>query len=336
MDIDKYCQNPSRYSLPKETKDYYDQVCLSRKSFAKHNKEVREWLAKHGKSIGQKGIAFGEFSVMMINNMFQGMLSPQGLEYMGIFFGIDMGMKVMGTIMLRSLLKGLASEVWENAVAMATEKGAMFVSSTVMATALAKGAEESATAMAIKNISEGVSKAIDKITYILMIVQFLGVILDAMDRQGYGKQLDASMLDYIGEQYDQLFTQKFLQVYVVGKDAFGRDLHYAHWPVEYSGISLEAYINQVLSKEDQDKYQLKYYQYIIEYVESLKINSDGYSICWPQGGKLITEDEFFTYVDSFSMILADRNTVVAEWLHKYWLIVAFLLLLLIIFILTIR
>lgn len=336
MDIDKYCQNPSRYSLPKETKEYYDQICLSRKNVTKHNNELRKWLVKNSKTIGEKGLSFVKFTSTLVSNLIQGMLSPQGLEYMGIFYGINLGAKVAGSLILRALVRGLATKVWEDAVAMATEKGAMFVSNTVMATALAKGAEESATALALKNIAEGVSQAFDEITFILTIVMLLGIVLDAIDRQGFGKQLDASMLDYIGDQLDQLFTQKFLSVNVIGKDAFGRDLHYAHWPVEYSGISLEAYINQVLSKEDQDEYQLKYYKYMVEYTESLKINSDGYSICWPQGGQLITEDEFFTYVDSFSMILADRNTVVAEWLHKYWLIVVFLLLLLIIFILTIR
>jgi hypothetical protein len=71
---------------------------------------------------------------------------------------------------------------------------------------------------------------------------------------------------------------------------------------------------------------------MVMYLQSLDFNSDGERINWPTGGNLVTNDILSGIGKTLALEAADENTVVANWLSKWWPLLAFFIMVLIIII----
>lgn len=318
VSIDKYCQNPSEYQLPDTTREFYNQICSLRKSLSGDFKKLEE-LAKH------LGLTIANLPAQLV----MAIASPRGLEMLSVFLGVDIGVKLLGNVLMRAFARGLSADLWKAAIELAEEKGAAFVNTTIIMEVLSRAAEESATIAVFSAVSEAIGEAFNKLSTIFFIVQMLAMVLDSWDFTGWGEELNADGIDLISNIADQQFQNQFLSLVSIGKDAFGNPVYFAHWPVEFM-------MDRLLSEQKVDYYTTKHWNYFVEYLQNLKVNSDGYSICWPKGGALMSQDDFTHIADQYSMLLADQNTIVAKWMRKYWLIVILVLLLLVVFVLIIR
>ena len=98
MDIDAYCKKPKEHtSLPKYTRDYYDGICQTRH---KLSLKWRQQLERGGSSLAQA-------PEKIISNI----LSPQGLEVLGIFMGVDLASKAALNGILRGIARGVSPQV---------------------------------------------------------------------------------------------------------------------------------------------------------------------------------------------------------------------------------
>lgn len=309
VSIDNYCKNPSLYSkkLTTNQKTFYDNICNTRKQLNLN------W--------SKLGTSVASFPADMLNSM----LSPEGLKMLSIFMGIDLSGKIAMSAILRTISTSVGEEVMKTASALATEKGSFFISNSLLTSVLSEAVEEGSIASKALMVTEMISEGAGEIMGILTIVQFLGAIFDSWDPNGYGNELNAESLDIINNQFNIKFMQKFLSTVSAGNDEFGNPIFYSSWPVEY-------YADPIIANEKKNIYQKKFFEYTTEYLQNLTVNSNGETIYWgpiDSDHNIITPNWFENYAKKYSDVLADKNTVVSNWINKY------LLLILVIFVITI-
>ena len=103
------------------------------------------------------------------------------------------------------------------------------------------------------------------------------------------------------------------------------------WPIEYT-------MDSALS--DEKKYNDKMLTYITEYLNALKVNSNGQEIFYdknPNATSLIdVNSKMQNMRQKYEMILAENNAIVANWLDKNYTLILLILLIFIIFIIKIQ
>lgn len=304
MNIDTYCKNPSSYkNLPAETRQYYDRICSM-----KQNVSIG-WK----KQLKKLGISLLQAPEKIISNM----ITPQGLEMLGIFMGVDLTGKAALNGILRGIARGVGPEVMEVAAEQAAEKGALFINNAIISSVLGGAIEEGTVAAAAFAVTEAVSSAVSAVSSVVIIIQFLGMMVDMWDPLGYSGELNAETMDIINNEFDIAFANKFLGMITVGRDRFGRPIHLGKLPVEYR-MDIE------LLAEDQKDLQLKRYVYTAEYLNSLDYNSDGYAMKprIKDEGDLLDSKVFNTFANSMALTLSNQNTEVVRWTRAHVLFVA--------------
>lgn len=292
MDIEKYCQDPRLYTyLPLKTRQYYDNICRLRE------KVGSDWRDK-----------FSKFGIKLANapaEMLEGIFTPQGLEIIGIFLGIDLLSKAALNGILRGVANSIGPEVMEEAAAKALEEGAFFVNSTIISAAVSSAVEEGSRAATIAGLVDSISTAFSEIASVVMIVQILGTLIDLWDPRGYSHEFNADTLDKINTLFDRTFATQFLQLLTSGTDRFGMPEHYSQLPIEYR---LD---NELIHSIPIENYQLKLYKYSFEYLNSLEYNSDGHAMK-PRnmGGNLFGPNVFKEYAKTASTYIFNQNTAV--------------------------
>jgi hypothetical protein len=311
-DINKYCSNPLSFDfLPEETRKYFDHICELKATIN------TDWK----KELEKLGIAVVEFPAQMIASI----LTPSGLEMLGIFLGIDLSSKVALNGILRGIARGVGPEVMEAASALAIEQGAWFMNNAIMTTVLTEAVEEGSLAALALSTTVAISEAISTAASVVGIVQILAAIVDAWDPEGYGQELNAETMEIVGDKFDAEFTSRFLGMVTVGNDKFGRPEHFARWPIEYNLDSV------VGSGGGTSK---STFEYVFEYLNALQYNSDGEPLFpRPSGGSLMSDD-FGVVADEFAVVVANKNTVVARWLRGHVVLVLVVVGLMLWFILT--
>jgi hypothetical protein len=322
VEIDQYCKNPYEYSssLPQETIDYYDSICEAR---SKIDTSSPDWNA------------LGDTFVNLPAEFIEGMLSPEGLALLSVFMGVDLASEVALNAMYRSIAKGIGEEVMVVASKLAIEEGTTlltvpFINNAIMCKVLTSAVEAGTTeALAfsfLKLVSAGASIAMS----IFNILLILALILDSWDPAGYNQMLDADILDEIVRQFNTLFVMNTMPNIVVGNDEFGRPIYVSSWPFEY-------YADYTIANEKADEYDVKSFEYNIEYLSSLKYNSEGKLICYGKQQKTLIDSPMVERAAAkFSMILADKNTVVSGWIYKYWPLLVVLFILIVLFLVFVR
>lgn len=299
MDIDTYCKNPRTYkNLPRDTRKYYDRICSM----------------KQHVSIGWKK----EFERLGINllqapeKIISGMISPQGLEMLGVFMGIDLTGKLALNAILRGIARGIGQEVMEIAAQHATEQGALFINNAIISSIVASAVEEGTMAATAFAVTEAVSSAVSEVVSVVTIIQFLGMIIDMWDPLGYSNELNADTMDIIAREFDIAFANKFLELLTIGRDRFGRPIHFGQVPVEYRADS------ELMKTQSQ----FKLYKYTFEYLDKLEYNSDGHAM-YPRlkTGTLLDNNVFLSFTDNIILTLSNKNTVVARWIRLHTFIV---------------
>lgn len=303
MDIDAYCKNPRVYeNLPAEKRRYYDRICSTRKSVSVRWKDQLKKL----------GVSLLGAPEKIISNI----LSPEGLEMLGIFMGVDLTSKAALNGILRGIARGVGPEVMEVAAEQAAEQGSSFINSAIISSVLGSAVEEGTAAATAFAVTEAVSSAVSGIASIAMIIQILGMMVDMWDPLGYGSELDADTMDVINNEFDIAFANKFLETMTVGRDKFGRPIHFGQLPVEYR---MDA---ELLAKDEKDL-RLKRYAYTAEYLNSLEYNSDGRAMR-PRNkdGELLDPGVFNAFAKSIALTIVHQNTEVARWARNHVLLVA--------------
>lgn len=303
MDIAEYCGNPKAYSntVSMQTQKYYDRICETRAKMS------RNW-SKEAKDFGYH---LAEAPGKMISTI----LSPQGLEMLGIFTGVDMASKAALNGILRGIARGVSPSVMEIAAEQATKEGALFVNNAIIAAVIGSAVEEGTVSALAFSITETVSSALSTATTVAVIIQFLGMLIDLWDPLGYNEELNSDAMDVINSEFDVAFANKFLSVLTIGRDRYGRPIHFGQLPVEYR-MDAELVDNSL-------DYQKKIYEYTFEYLENLDYNSDGEAMKPRlEHGELLDEKIFNDFAHSFAYTLSNQNVEVFRWTRTHWIITA--------------
>ena len=113
--------------------------------------------------------------------------------------------------------------------------------------------------------------------------------------------------------------------------SYGQIYYIDIWPIEYYAEKC------ILPKYKQKEYDALTTLYVGRYLNALEYNSDGEPISWPTGdGTVVTNDHLSRASRTVSLAAADQNSVVANWLSKYWPILILILILIIVFVVVIK
>ena len=303
MDIAEYCGNPKAYSntINMQTQKYYDRICETRAKMS------RNW----SKEFSRFGSNLAEAPSKMISTI----LSPQGLEMLGIFTGVDLASKAALNGILRGIARGVSPSVMEIAAEQAVKEGAFFVNNAIIAAVIGSAVEEGTVSALAFSITETVSGALSTATTVAVIVQFLGMLIDMWDPLGYNEELNSDAMDVINSEFDVAFANKFLAVMTIGRDRYGRPIHFGQLPVEYR-------VDAELADNSLD-YQKKIYQYTFEYLDQLEYNSDGHAMKpRVKEGHLLDEKVFNDFAHSFVYTLSNQNVEVFRWTRTHLVMTA--------------
>ena len=302
-----YCKYPMRYqTLPSELKKRYSYICELKSSY------TTDWK--------EQGAKWGENLTNIPYNFIANMFTPEGLEMLSVFMDINLTSKTSLNFILRSIAKGVGPEVMEAANALALERGALYVNNTILTTVLTSAVEEGTVAAMALTITTTVSAALSGIEVIVIIVQILGILIDAWDPEGYANEFNADAMTAVNDSFNSEFITRFLETVTIGKDKYGRPIHLASWPVEY-------HLDAMLASEDprpRKEQNLKLFEYIVEYLDSIVYNSDGQRILHadPHDTSELIHPRVFPKMSSQLMqMLSGHNTLVARWTKTHWIIV---------------
>lgn len=322
VEIDQYCKNPYEYSssLPQETIDYYNSVCEAR---SKVDTSSPDWNA------------LGETFKNLPAEFVEGILSPEGIAILSGFMGVELASEVALNAMYKSIARGIGPEVMAVASKLAIEEGTTlltvpFINNAIMCKVLTSAVEAGTTEALAFGFLKLISTGASIVTSIFNIVMILALILDSWDPAGYNQMLDADILDEIVRQFNLNFQLTLMSNFVIGNDEFGRPVYVAVWPIEY-------YADYTISSEKLDVYDVKSFEYNIEYLSNLKYNSVGKLICYGKQQKTLIDSPMVEKAAArFSMVLADKNTVVAGWIYKYWPLLLVLFIVIVLLLVFIR
>ena len=294
-DIDKFCCDPSSLVVDEGTANYYRRLCDARQESHDY------WQVQLDK--------FGESMVNFPENFILGIFSPEGLELLGLTLGIDLSGTVALNAMLRVIAVGAGKNVMAAAGELASTEGALWVNNAILTAVLSSAVKEGTMAALAYRLTRLLSTAVSRIANVLAIVQLLGMILDSWDPMGYGQELNAEAMEALGNEFDRAFQAAFMNQVPIGQDELGKPIFPTEWPIEYT-------VPPPQEKETALKDQsANMWPYIVEYLNALKYNSDGYPIDRPKGGNLIAPN-WGKVADTVFLQWTSGNTVAAEYLHE--------------------
>lgn len=336
LTFDEYCKDPSHATnIPKQTRKNWDSLC----------KAQRQLKTQHENVWKQIGGGFGKVSDevgKLLYGMLMGIFSPQTWEFLCWFEGLRLSAKVLVNTIIKKLASGYGVDIAE-AVAEAG-KGVVFdtpsllLDTTTTLTILSDAVEETVGKTWVIRLTEVFSESLDIVLDALIIIQLLGAVLDTWDPQGkaYSRMLTGDDLNKISTSFNGEFATKILTNQTVILSSNGTPIQIASWPIEYN---MNIKISTDMCGKDA-KYWLdrtSYYQ--LNYLNALKINSDGYPINWHQGGSEMQtkSQEFFnSQIFALNDYLSDGNQIVATWLSKWWPIVLIIVIMILVVLFTLK
>ena len=218
------------------------------------------------------------------------------------------------------------------------------ISADVAAKIAEAGAEEviagSMTALAIRSLSTFLT-GIGSIMGILMLVN---MVIDMWDPCGYNNTLNASTIQLFTDLYNNMYRQIYIGKVFVTNDREGNAIYSSEWPVEYFPddvfINTDKGVIQTTNGPKKLDYEELYMEYYEEYLGNLTHNSNGYPIC--NRGDLQCESIIATKplspsdIDEIARIIQDfargfdKNAQVDTFLERYWILIVFVIILIVI------
>lgn len=338
---DEYCKDPMKYAndptIDNDTRKYWSQLCQAKKSL--ENQKIPKSI-----SIGQaSGEAIKEFCIKMC--------SPESLFVMSGFVGATQSFRAIKDGFVEWLKNGVSQEILETAKNyVITEGGSeaaansglmmdgiwrqMSLAKVVVGEAAEAGYD--AGRYGLTALFEGlgfIGELLGEIMMAQMILNLIGSIFDSWDPCNLNTRLTSNTLDEYANVFNTKFRQSMLQNIQSSMDGYGHRVLTANWPIVY-------YVDQgafVSMREDYyGPIRVKYYMH---YLNTLQFNSLGQPINWTSGnGRVINESDLERLAQELAIELADNNTVVANWLLRYWpiLVAIFLLILAVVLFISFR
>lgn len=202
--------------------------------------------------VGKKILGVIDFPYETIKQL----ASPEGLEMMSAFMGVDLTTSFVGNIMLQTLAKSVGKDVLSTATEMALREGAMVVSNAVLASAISQAVVEG-TAAAVQFQAYAFWSAFGgELGVVTMIVQILTSILDSWDLAGYGQELSAETLRYFNKRFNDEFFRRM-------------KTSSSHPEINYFALR---------PPKDRSKHRIVLLNHTLHYLSKLRFNSVGEKI----------------------------------------------------------
>lgn len=306
--IQQFCQDPSKYAnkFPQHTLDYWQQFCDSQKG--QQQEDIGTEIANIAKGIP------GD-----IANMIEGLFQPQSLKILSAFIGINLGPKLLRTMIAKGIAWKLPEEVTSQAIKLAAggvSEAALntaAVTDAIISAAIREGTDE-VVAYSFAWIARGLelfSSLVDPLMDALMIIQLYSMIFDAFDPCHLNEYLDANQLSLYNSTFDQVFRENIVVALDTISDGYGNVIFTNNWPITFYASG------GIIEKVAEDKYAPMRMEYMARYLNAMTWNANGERICWPQGGELVQSTSLQKAIRSLAMLLANDNTVVAKGIEKY-------------------
>jgi hypothetical protein len=332
-----YCKNPSKYAkvYTQDNINLYNDICKLINGIDQIGFSIKELAGLIGNNID--GIA--DVLLRSMQNLIVGIFSPNGLKMLAEFKGVNLGIKYIYKILLKratvllsngimkDLLAGAINETVKESVAIACVNTAA-ICTVVTDDIVAFIAKESKILRFLAALGP-----IGEIAEIAqLIVQLVGLIFDTWDPCHYNDELDYIAVNNFTDAFNTAYRQSSMMAYNSFTDSYNNTGYLTIWPIEYTATRF------LLDDYTSPEYITKNTKYTAQYLQSLKINSLGEPIYIPNGGMCVTDldsSHFQKIANQLSLILAEGNTVSANFIKKYWpvfLILVFLFLIFIFFI----
>lgn len=312
IDVDTYCSNPGAYSssLTKDQIDYYNRIC-----------QAKQTINTNTSVTGNK---WGDLPF----NILEGIFTPEGIKLISIFYGIDIAPEMLGRAFYSGILSLSDTALYAQASAEAAEKGGIFATSAMLSTLMTKAAEDSALAATALAVGKVAGYFIDRISGIFIFLSLAMLAFDTWDPCHFNDMLDGPTLKLLSDQINDGFRKQ-----IMSQNSFtdndGVTYFINNWPIEY-------YADNIISSDKQDVYQSLMFNYIVQYLDALKYNSNGQLIIWPLGGGVPNPSDLQIMATQAFTLVGDNNTVVAKMFQKYWPILLLILIVVIIFFIKIK
>lgn len=323
ISIDQYCSNPSLYQnqLSNNIIKNWNQICSAKKQLNNIKFNINDLL-----NIGENSLI----------KFIESMLNPQSLMIIGAILGITLSVKSLYTLTLNWLTKGLSENVLiagEEAIA----EGASIASanaSVIFDSFMSEGILAAVESGNLGIYSLGLllqsakvlGKLLEFVGLVLMVLQVIGIIFDTWDPCNLNKELDANSFQLYNNNFNKVFRENVLISLESMTDSYNRQYWIYVWPIEFFAD------RGILSSQKEDYYSILRTKYCIRYLNALDFNSNGEPIYWPNGGNFINNDKFAKIIKTIGISLSDNNTIIANWIIKFWPLLIFLLFLILIII----
>lgn len=331
---DQYCKNPQAYKntpgIDNQTKLYWSNYCRLKKEM--NNQKMPSHTS------------FGQAIPEAIERFLLAIVSPKGLEMMGIIMGGSIVYKSAKTAIGKLIKYGLDEESLKIAEDFIAKGGSEVIANggiltkalfSDMAFVDIKVAEEigySGGKYAASFLFDLLGDFLDGFNKALLVLQILSMIFDAWDPCDLNLMLDNKQLALFTRNFNAQFRSSLLANLESTKDSYGHTIVSADWPLQYYA-----------ERSALIPFKNKYYDNIkmnlmFSYLNSLQFNSCGLPMNYQKGGKgkLVTNDIIKGLNLDLFVYFSDDNTVVINWMAKWWPILLGVFLLLFVLFLVAR
>lgn len=330
-----YCKNPSEYKdlYPEKTLSYMNMLCRS--SSELH--DIGKLAGKIGKDAEHDAKEISETVLKAIGNMLVSMLTPEGLEMLSAMMGLNFGVKFLykGLVQgIKSVSINLATIAEDLAIKdLVTDAGINAAAANISVITTELTSEVATSIIEIGNVAiDFLSTVSGGVGAVFMLIQLMSMIFAQWDPCHYNEYLDDKTIKSFSDSFNNAFREQGLKAYDSFTDTYGRTEYLNVWPIEYTASKF------ILDQHTNKEYKNKLTIYMAQYLSALRVNSDGDAIRMPEGGKFLSDIDstlFRTVEDDVSLFLSDGNTVVSNFLVKYWPFFVVIILIFLIFLIYI-
>ena len=314
MNVFQYCKDPQRTLLqltPSERKalklDKYNDIC---DVINKANKDYKAKLRNEEVRTAPE----------YIDNIIEGLVSPQGLALIMADIGVDYAGKAFVQALYKGLARGVSAQLYKAAVLEAAKHASIHMSRAIIVSSVNSAVQSAALAAVTNAAARAISIGSSIAGIAFAIIQFVGGILDMIDYMGYSRQMDGETMNIMNDRFNEQFADTFLSSLRMRQDKFGVPIAYKGYPIEYR-LNLDLLKSH--SREDTD---LKVFLYSLDYFNNLKYNSIGQQILTSEEIKALPSQGVFNSNlkragEVFAYTAFNRNTVVLNWARTYWWVI---------------
>lgn len=329
-----YCKDPQKYKdtpgLDDQTLLYWSQYCRLKKQINNQGmpsqNDIRKALPK------------------ALEGFILGLVSPKGLEMMGMMIGAKIAYRSVKTAVGNLIKNGLDKETLEAAEKFIADGGdeaiangggimdRLFADMAFVDVKVAEEAGYSAGRYAASAIFDAMDFVLDFADEAMIVLMVLSMIFDAWDPCKLNVMLDNKQLALFTTSFNDHFRQSMLADLDAITDGYGHTILNGEWPLQYYAerSALVPFKNTYYNKIRVNL--------VFSYMNSLRFNSCGMPMNYQRAGsgKLVSNDILSGLEKGAFVFFADDNTVVVNWLVKWWPVLLTVIIILIVLFLVIK